>query len=1131
MPDLDPDQRAAVSTGPGDVFIAAGAGSGKTRVLTARFVSAVLGEAPYPACDPREILAVTFTEKAAGELAERIRRALVSAGDDVAARSLGEAWISTIHGMCARILRQHAFAAGIDPYFGVLDQVGASALEARALEEAMREAVTSDERAAALLDAFGFEAVSTALLRVSASVRALGLDAEGIRMVGRDDAIAQLDRAAADLGEIAHDLGALKQCKTVDGNVEAVRLSARLIADIRAGDVLGGPALESLGAPGLRRLASIEGLNDLVDAAATSIERARQAGAQLLVADHELAFRALIAAFDRCFAGLKRGRGVLDFTDLEIEALRLLESQPAVAEEYRSRFAMLMLDEFQDTNVLQARIIELLARDNLCTVGDENQSIYRFRHADVGVFRERSRMVADRRRLDVNYRTAPALLDSVNTLFGHPALLGTSYAPLRAPSARGEAEAAFAGHPRLRARFIDWSDPQGADAHEVEAEAVADSVCDYLEAGVGPGGIAVLMRALSGGRGQKVERALLERGVPVYLASGGAYFTCPEIIEARALLRVIDNVLDDAAMAIVLAGRLTGLSPDALVAVREHADALAAARGASRRDAHLWDALVSPGAGLPADAAGAVARLVGAIEDARARRGMRPLDDTVLQPLLALDADLVCFASGPGGARAWSNVLKLARIAAEYESVQGGDLAGLLAYLDLRELHATSEQEVTLDGEDDAVRIMSIHAAKGLEFPVVIAAGLSGDPGVPSIALERIDGHPLLGMTLPFAGEMLQTIGSERVRTGAREAGAAEAARLLYVACTRAEEALTVIGRTRPDKDADGSLAGRLRRALGAGAAGSLQALLDRPASGCEVQLLTPAPATRDASAERRGVPVGVAAAERAGDERTRAASAGAPPGTSAPVATVPRRVSYTGLATYGRCPYRFFLTSILKLPAPPAAQGGEALVFGAAVHAVLEQVHALDDDWEPWAETAVRAAGLGRRAKQRISRAVSGYLASDVARELFSARRVMREAPIAVRVAGTVLAGAMDAIGWTEDRALIVDYKSGTGPLTPEQAKERYRLQSECYSLAAFAAGAREVRVVFFELERPWSTSYEYGRGERERIETNVSAIIERMVEVGYPPCPVYDGEQCETCPGLGGMCAVTRPTGDVAE
>lgn len=206
-------------------------------------------------------------------------------------------------------------------------------------------------------------------------------------------------------------------------------------------------------------------------------------------------------------------------------------------------------------------------------------------------------------------------------------------------------------------------------------------------------------------------------------------------------------------------------------------------------------------------------------------------------------------------------------------------------------------------------------------------------------------------------------------------------------------------------------------------------------------------------------------------------------------------------------------------------------MVFGAAVHAVLEQVHALDDDWEPWAETAVRAAGLGRRAKQRISRAVSGYLASDVARELFSARRVMREAPIAVRVAGTVLAGAMDAIGWTEDRALIVDYKSGTGPLTPEQAKERYRLQSECYSLAAFAAGAREVRVVFFELERPWSTSYEYGRGERERIETNVSAIIERMVEVGYPPCPVYDGEQCETCPGLGGMCAVTRPTGDVAE
>ncbi len=1128
MPELDPDQEAAVSTGPGDVFIAAGAGSGKTRVLTARFVSAVLGEAPYAACDPREILAVTFTEKAAGELAERIRRALVNAGDHAAARALGEAWISTIHGMCARILRQHAFAADIDPYFSVLDQVEASALEASALDDAIEERLDADEGMTALLDAYGFEPVASAVLRVSASMRSLGLGPESIRTVGREEAVAQLRGAAAELEGIAGELDRLRPCKTVEGDIAAVRTVARLIRD---GLAAGGPderVLVCLGSPGLRRLASVEGLNELVDAAAASIERARQGVAQLLVAEHEVPLLALIESFERRYARSKRDRGVLDFTDLETETLRLLEADPSIVAQYRSRFAMLMLDEFQDTNVLQARIIGLLSNGNLCTVGDENQSIYRFRHADVGVFRERARTVDDRRRLDVNYRTAPPLLGSVNALFGHPALLGPAYAPLRAPSGRTDVDAEFAGHARLQARFIDWAEPRGADAQEVEAAAVADSVCEYLEAGIEPGAIAVLMRALSGGRGQKVERALAARGVPVYLAAGGAFFDCPEIIEARALLHVIDNVLDDAAMAIVLAGRLVRLSADSLVSVRGHADALAAARDVSKHDVHLWDALTSTDLHLSDGDAGAAARLVAAIVDARDRRGMRPLGETVTQPLIALDADLVLFASGPGGTRAWSNVLKLARMAAEYEATCGGDLAGFLAYLTLREMHATNEQEATLDGEYDAVRVMSIHAAKGLEFPVVIVAGLTREPGVPSIAVERIDGHPLLGMALPGAGGSVHTIGSERVRSGAGKAAEAESVRLLYVACTRAEEALTVIGRTKPDKDADDSLTGRLRQALSGGSPGSLQSVLTHPAPDVDVRLLVPSQLAGDTSTDPD--PSRHVTLESAGDVERTVVSDPAVPAPAPSVPAVPPRVSYTGLATYERCPYRFFLTSILKLPAPPAAQGGDALIFGSAAHAVLERMRSPEDDPEPSVEMAARAAGLDRRLHDRLTQAVAGYLASDVARELFSAGRVTREAPITVPVAGTVLAGAIDAIGWTGDEALIVDYKSGTGPLTPEQAVERYRLQGECYSLAAFAAGATAVRIVFFELERPWSTSFEYGRAECERIESSVSAIIGRMASEGYPPRASYEREQCETCPGLGGMCAVTRPTGGAA-
>ncbi len=1125
MPDLDPDQSAAVDAGPCDVFVAAGAGSGKTRVLTARFVSAVLGDASYRPCDPCELLTVTFTDKAAGELAERIRRALVSEGDVAAARSLGDAWISTIHSMCARILRQHAFAAGLDPYFRLLDEVEASALEARALESAIQDFLASDPRAPGLFDAYGFEAIATAVQRVSPSVRALGLTAADIRTLEAGEALGALRACMEDLSELVREIGALDGPTTVETNVSVTRCAAETIAEaLAAGSDGAADLLERLEPRGLRRLASVEGLNELVDEVAERIDRARTAAAQLLVGQHEAAFLAVLIAFEERYAELKRARGLLDFSDLETETLHLLESRPEIAEEYRSRFAMLMLDEFQDTNALQARIVALLSRGNLCTVGDENQSIYGFRHADVGVFRERGERVGDHHRLDLNYRSAPVLLEVVNGLFGHPALLGPSYMALRAPEGAAAGDG-LGGLRRFQARFIDWSDPQGADPQEIEAACIADRVAEYLDAGVQPGKIAVLMRALAGGRGSKVERALTARGIPVYLASGGAFFECPEVIEARALLRVIHNVHDDAAAAIVLGGRLCSLSADSLVAVREYADRIATSSGRSRRDVHLWDALTDPGLDLPEADAYAASRVVAAVSAARDRGGVQPLGEVVLRPLLALDADLVLFAAGAGGARAWSNILKLSRIAADYEAAFGGDLASFLGYLELRELYATSEQEATLDGEFDAVRVMSIHASKGLEFPVVIVGGLTGERDVPGIAVVRIDGHPLLGMKMPADGEMLHTMASQMVKSAAREAAEAEAVRLLYVGCTRAMEALTVVSRTNPAKEADDSLGGRVRRALGLGAEGALHDGAALAAESAEVRLLEPDDIGREAAmmaAATSATPSVVPPAP------AQPASMGAQPGGRA--ASPPRRVSYTGLATYERCAYRFFLTSVMRLPAPPSAQGGDALVFGSAVHAVLEQIRSLEDDPAPLVTAVAKRAGLDRQAAGRLERAVRAYLASETAAEVYRAQRVMRETPIAVPVGGTVLAGAIDAIAWNGDAALIVDYKSGTGPLTPDEALDRYRLQGRCYALAAFGAGASSVRVVFFELERDRTTTYTYERAERASIESSVSEIIERMSARGFAEYAGYDRALCETCPGLGGMCPVTRSSGDAA-
>ncbi|MBN1192779.1 MAG: UvrD-helicase domain-containing protein [Coriobacteriia bacterium] len=1129
MAELDPRQFEAVTAGPVDLFVEAGAGSGKTRVLAARFVSAVLGEEPYEACVPGELLAVTFTEKAAGELSERIRGELMAAGAAASARAVGDAWISTIHGMCARMLRQHAFAAGIDPHFRVLDEVEASVLEASAMEDAARAAMSCDGASAALFDEYGYDAVVTAARFTRASVRSLGVSIEDVAVIDAKEVVDRLHQVANELSAVAGGFEGLRSLKTVDDDAALVRAAVQTLASASGrGEPDAERLLAELPTGGFKHLSSVEGLDELVDSAIALVEEARACAAQLLVDQHERAFLSFVSAFDEGYSRAKARRGMLDFEDLQLETARLLELHPEVAAEYRSRFKMLMLDEFQDTNALQMRVIDSLSDSNLCTVGDENQSIYAFRHADVEVFRERARRVTETRQLDINYRSAPDLLEAVNGLFSHGALLGAGFMSLLPPKQGKNRPDWPADQPRFEARFIDWSGAKGIDTHEAEAECIAGRVSELIDSGVEPRDIAILMRALAGGRARKVERALTARNIRVHLASGGAYFDCPEVMEACALLRVIDNVRDDVALTVVLAGRLTGLSPESMISIRRCADRLGTEKGLRRSESRLWDALTDPEVQSRGDEAAALRCTIDAITDARRLRGLRSLSQTVLQPLLALDFDLVLFASGPGGARSWGNVLKLARMADEYETATGGDLGGFLEYLELRDAHSTSEQEATLDGESDAVRIMSIHAAKGLEFPVVIVGGLSGGGDVSSISMARVDGRPMLGMVLHRRGGSIPTLSSMRVKSVRRAVDDAEAIRLLYVACTRAQEGLTVIARTNPLKDADDSLGGLIRRALGMGAAGTLVDC-DGVRGQKEARVrLVPA-----ATSEEEEVPEGGESEEpaaRSGREALPSSPVSRLPADEDAMATgrrmVPRRVSYTGLATYSRCPYRFYLTSIAKLPAPPAAQGGEALAFGSALHAVLERLDSPSADVKGLIEMAMRSAGLRKSAGPRLKSAVDAYLALPVAEDIFGCQRVMREAPIAIPVAGTVLAGAIDVLAWNDDRALIVDYKTGSTLLTDERAIERYRLQGECYSLAAFAAGASAVRVVFAEVERGRESSYSYGEKDSGRIRGHVSSIIESMSTEGFPAKSEYERDFCETCPGLNGMCPVTRPS-----
>ncbi|MDY0340031.1 MAG: UvrD-helicase domain-containing protein [Coriobacteriia bacterium] len=1131
MPELDERQQRAVDVGPGDLFIAAGAGSGKTRVLTARFVAAVLGQPPYDSTAPGALLTVTFTDKAAGELSERMRRGLLEAGRPDAARRVSDSWISTIHGMCSRIIRRHALDIGIDPRFVVLDQVESSVVETDALDRTLGELIEADPDVAEMVGLFSFTEVASAVRAARADLLSAGLTADDLQTLAPADVDRGLRECAEQANDLAEGFAALRASKTTEANAVAARTFAGHLEHAAGTDSPAGEILDSLAGVSFMQRRSIEGHEGLVDEAKTLLEKARMCGAQRGVMRYETAFVRVLQRYAALYAEEKRSRGALDFEDLQTLAARILRERTDIAEQYRQEFAMVMVDEFQDTNALQLGIVSELTDENLCTVGDENQSIYSFRHADVEVFRAHGRSVAEHVELDINYRIAPPLLDAINGLFVHPALLGSSYMTLRSPGESQERPAWPDALPRFAVRFVDTAIGT-SDPSEAEAVTVAERVAEHVALGIAPGDIAVLLGALSRGQGALVERELTARGIPAVLAAGGAFFECDEVHEVRALLRVIDNVRDDHALLTVLAGRLAGLGAESLYSIRRQVDLDRKAcgpGGVPRRRLSLWEALHRVLAELPDAEQLAAECMVAAVDSARSMQGVRPLGETIVNALLDLDYDLTLFGEGQSGIRAWANVMKLVRMAEEFESTEAGGLGGFLHSLDLREAYARGEQEAPLDAVADAVRIMSIHAAKGLEFPVVVVGSLTAKSGGPPIGLARIDGQMLLGMKLPRASGSEKTLAwsaTTDARTAVRDA---ERRRLFYVACTRAREGLTVVCRERSDRTAGDSISGILREIFGMRerdtledrevvvGAGSIDVSVVEGA-GAGVGCIAPAVASSG---------VEIAEAPRISD-RTASVTVQEQVPRAHAVPSVPP-VSYTALATYERCPYHYHLVRMARLPLPVRAGATTALDFGSALHQVLQRVSDVAD-LGPVLDAALSSAGLDPSFRPALERAAMTFLESPLADRVRAAERVEREAPFLVPIAGTVLSGAIDLIAWSGSHALIVDYKTGAGPLELEVARERYRLQAECYALAALHAGARSVEAVFAEIERGREIVFSYDKDGLSVLTGRVSAPVLAITRGEFAPLETYVRGLCDTCPGFGGLCPVTRPQADVS-
>ncbi|HEX4670227.1 MAG TPA: UvrD-helicase domain-containing protein [Solirubrobacterales bacterium] len=1134
---LTPEQAAAIEVSGLDVLLEAGAGTGKTGVMVDRYCRLICEKG----VSPDAILAFTFTDKAAAELRQRIRAELArraGAGSERAAElltAIGGAWVTTIHGFCNRLLAGHPVAAGIDPGFRVLDAPETTRAAREAFDEALRDFLeqpadgpqTSDMRTPGahrpresreeLVAAYDIDGLRGIVAGVHAELRSRGEAEPRLPEPPPSDPVEAIARAIEAAGQ------ALEELKETDPKRELVERALGRLSEPGP-----APGLDELRA--LRTDSRAKPILPYREAIEAAISRTAEAGEGGEAYRH---LAELLELFSARFEAAKERRAGIDFEDLQILAARLLE-RAEIGGAYRTRFSHLLVDEFQDTNRLQLRLIEALRgpRSELVVVGDEFQSIYGFRHADLDVFRRQRDLIVQRAdaelmELSGNFRSRPELIAAVN-LFG-AALLGESYRPLRVgappPPVDGpqtsDMRTAAAHRPQESRVELLLTGRDGWDGDEIELEpaidghtplnclgearSVAERLGELAEGGIDRGEMVVLLRAFT--HLDAYEDSLERAGLQPYVVGGRGYWSQQQVSDVCALLAAIANPLDDQALFGALASPACGAAPDTLWLLR-------AAAGKRR---HVWPALErAVGAGeaeldepdrlvqIPATEIELLRGFVATIGSLRERGPRLSLAALIEAVTTETGYDLAVLMRPAGEAR-FANVRKLMRLAAEFESREGRDLRGLLDFLAARAESDAEAQAATAAEGHDGVRIMTVHNAKGLEFDVVAVPDLSrsllAGARPPLLTLGR-EQPPRVGMQLRRLGSgAINLYAYAELCEEAKARDAEEGLRLFHVAATRARQRLILSGVVKPEPGRETKpstpVVERLVEALG----------VERDADS---SIVVPPPEPRpglDASfgASQIAVRVNLPSPERAAQLRAtrRDAAADRPLGEGPPPLVerrppiVPSRpLSYTAISAYEECPYRFYMERVLGLSgavgnspriagidaygtgrdaagAPSARE--ERTAQGAAVHALLEWSQA--NSWSEPSEELVRrhalAAGLNPDATEpaTLLEPVRGWLGSALRERIASAARARAEVPILLGVGDTVLRGSIDLLVEREgEPPLVVDYKTDRlDGSGPEEHAARYETQRSIYALAvAKSLGAPEVEVAYVFLERP---------------------------------------------------------------
>lgn len=839
---LMPQQLQIVKTLDRPLFVSAGAGSGKTFTLTRRIVYALSPESGPFVEHLDQVLAITFTKDAAAEIRDRVRRALIDEGMDEEALTVDDAWISTIHGMCSRILRAHALELGIDPEFTVLTDT--DELMDQAVEHVLARATAPDaapELAASLKALYAWYPMAGEGGSFGAGATIKGLVRDLLELSsqlpgGMDDVC--VARGQADTSALADAyraaLGASKaateKAQMALDAIDAFEASGKTMADAAR-------LMMSCTMPRASKAFPKEQVELLkAEAADAFINIVLACGGPALDA-----LVGLARSVEAEYRALKAAQSALDNNDLLRMAYEALRDYPAIRAAYEGRFKMVMIDEFQDTDQMQVDLIRYLTGAGeraLCTVGDAQQSIYRFRGAEVEVFRRQERKVGSSAapeatavadapagelvKLVRNFRSHDEVLRYVARVFdGDDGGLMQSFLDLEASDGRKDTLVADAS--RRQALFVAGGSMQ--ERTQAKARAIAERFRALADAGQPQGGMVLLLGRMT--NADVYAQAFRDQGLDCVIAGGSVFAQAAEVQTVRALVCALANPADTAqGLMPLLASPMFALGAQEFLALATKLDGETGETSRRNIDMGIMSDSDVPGLqGLPL-----VTRAREVLRYALRRVGRDSFAAIARDAVNASGWFVRLAQRGPEGKAIAANVLKALDAVAEEEAEFGNSPRSIALAFD-RFLSGKEAPGALNEEGDGAVRIMTVHASKGLEYPVVAVAECFGvrkssgaaqmgrvDGGAQVVALPaRFDGVKLAdgtfvkgddvkkqfehafkgkGTSLWLPPELMEDVcatGSRaeafaRLRKDDLQLSLEERARLLYVAMTRARE-------------------------------------------------------------------------------------------------------------------------------------------------------------------------------------------------------------------------------------------------------------------------------------------------------------------------------------------------------